>query len=286
MEIATSLQSGWRSIYLRHAQHWGACDEIEPLVTPDQVLVVTLSGNYQFEALVSGRWRKALRRRGSVGMIPGGETIRLRWRALNPERSFENAHVYIPQTFFREAAEYYRQAGTPCPKTPLTSICFDDETVAQSVTALTIAMRMGAPDFYAETAAQWLAVHLLSQRSPWRELIDDARRPGALSDSALASVVEFMHIQFHAPLSLDQMAGVAGISKFHFARLFRRHLGETPLRYLTRLRLSNAQRLLTSTDMPIGAVAVECGYAQPAHFGVAFRTWFGCTPTQMRMRKH
>ena len=61
------------------------------------------------------------------------------------------------------------------------------------------------------------------------------------------------HIDRHyrSPLDLDELAAVAGVSKFHFARYFAATYGETPIRYLTRRPIERAQDLLRSANLTV-----------------------------------
>jgi AraC family transcriptional regulator len=283
--LADSRMASWHSVYLRHDRSEGASDEYETVPTPDLKLVVVLKGQCELAAFAGGRARVAQRRVGSTGMTAGGEGSRLRWISGGPDRSFESGHLYLPQPFILAAADHYRRTANASPDAPLTSLGFDDPALAAIVGAMVRAMHASAPDLYAETAAQWLAVHLLAQTSPWRQRITDGRHAGDLSDVRLVRVIDFTQGNLSRPLSLDELAGEAGISKFHFGRLFRRRTGETPLGYLTRLRLEAACRLLASTDLAIGHVAAACGYSQPSNFDAAFRRRYGRTPMQARLSR-
>lgn len=72
------------------------------------------------------------------------------------------------------------------------------------------------------------------------------------------------------------------MSKFHFVRLFRAAVGETPVAYLARLRLDAAGRLLRDTDLTVVEVAAACGYPRVTHLGTAFQRHAGRTPTAFR----
>ena len=77
------------------------------------------------------------------------------------------------------------------------------------------------------------------------------------------------HIDRHysRALDLDQLAAVAGVSKFHFARCFEATYGETPIRYLTRRRIERAQDLLRATNLTITEVCFAVGFASlPTRF--------------------
>jgi AraC-like DNA-binding protein len=101
-------------------------------------------------------------------------------------------------------------------------------------------------------------------------------------DARLRRVCEFMRENLGAPVSLAALARVASLSRFHVLRLFRQAYGETPLKYLTRLRMEEAQRRLTSTMDSVTEIALACGYDNSGHFASAFRRVFGMSPTSFR----
>ena len=84
------------------------------------------------------------------------------------------------------------------------------------------------------------------------------------------------------PLELKDMAAVAGMSKYHFLRVFRRLTGMTPHRYLVSARLRRAALALASSRRPVIAVALDAGFGDLSTFNKTFRAVFGLTPTQYR----
>jgi AraC family transcriptional regulator len=83
-------------------------------------------------------------------------------------------------------------------------------------------------------------------------------------------------------LELKEMAAVAGMSKYHFLRVFRRLTGVTPHRYLISARLRRAALALASSRRPVIAVALDAGFGDLSTFNKTFRAVFGLTPTQYR----
>jgi AraC family transcriptional regulator len=81
---------------------------------------------------------------------------------------------------------------------------------------------------------------------------------------------------------LDELAQVAGLSRFHLCRAFRETTGLPPHAWLTRARLAAARRLLRSGDLPVRDVARACGFASPNQFATSFRKHIGVTPTAYR----
>lgn len=89
---------------------------------------------------------------------------------------------------------------------------------------------------------------------------------------------------YHFDLDVDQLADVAGISKFHFARSFEAAYGETPMRYLTRRRVERAQDLLRSANLTVTEVCMLVGFASLGSFSSRFSQLVGETPTAYRDR--
>ncbi|MDW7658750.1 MAG: AraC family transcriptional regulator, partial [Bacillota bacterium] len=71
---------------------------------------------------------------------------------------------------------------------------------------------------------------------------------------ALAENYKFMQRNLHEPLSLDQLAEMAGLSKTHYIRLFNRRFGKSPYQMLTLMRLQEAKILLEKCDLPIAEI--------------------------------
>jgi AraC family transcriptional regulator len=83
-------------------------------------------------------------------------------------------------------------------------------------------------------------------------------------------------------LELKEMAAAAGMSKYHFLRVFRRLTGVTPHRYLISARLRRAALALASSRRPIIAIALDAGFGDLSTFNKTFRAVFGLTPTGYR----
>jgi AraC-like DNA-binding protein len=105
------------------------------------------------------------------------------------------------------------------------------------------------------------------------ELLSHLRRARDLVDRRYAE-----------PVDLDQLAAVAGVSKFHFVRAFRATYGETPIRYLTRRRIERAQDLLRSANLTVTEICMMVGYASLGSFSARFTRLVGESPAAYRNR--
>ena len=95
---------------------------------------------------------------------------------------------------------------------------------------------------------------------------------------------EHMDRHYAQPLDLDQLARIAAVSKYHFARSFEASYGETPIRYLTRRRIERAQDLLRHANLTVTEVCVAVGFASLGSFSSRFAALVGESPTSYRDR--
>jgi AraC-like DNA-binding protein len=86
----------------------------------------------------------------------------------------------------------------------------------------------------------------------------------------------------HRQIDLDATANQAGISPFHFLRLFGKVLGVTPHQYLVRSRLRHAARLLADEDIAVTDIAFDVGFADLSNFVRTFHRAAGVSPSAFR----
>jgi two-component system response regulator YesN len=98
----------------------------------------------------------------------------------------------------------------------------------------------------------------------------------------LQQAVKYIHNNFTMEINLDRVAGVAGISRFHFSRLFKEMTGLTYLSYLNHVRIEQAKRLLNHDDLSITDTGYAVGYSNLTHFERIFKKLAGTTPSQYR----
>lgn len=106
--------------------------------------------------------------------------------------------------------------------------------------------------------------------------------PSARDRRRAASAALWIESHAHAPVDLDLAAAEAGLSPFHFLRLFTRVLGVTPHQYLVRSRLRHAARLLAADNRPVTDVAYDAGFGDLSNFMRTFRRAAGLSPRRFR----
>ena len=280
--LASSLSAGWTSLLVQKFESLSTVEPFETLTTPDQLVVVRTKGHCTLGSFSNGNWRWGEFRPGFVGMTAGGCANRLCWRSQIPATQ-ESIHIHIPQHFLAGAEEEFRRAGVSTRKEPLDTLSSYDPTISRMAHSLMDAVKAGAPNLYAEAAAQFLATHLLSRQTGSAAPAQEKRQAGTLSTRRLAHVLEYMNTNLADALSLNQLANEAGVTRFHFGRLFKAKVGVTPHRHLVNIRMEAAASLLAKTQLSVLEIALACGYQSGAHFTAAFQKHFTQTPSSYRL---
>lgn len=105
---------------------------------------------------------------------------------------------------------------------------------------------------------------------------------GGLGEEGIGRVLSAMHADPFRHWTIQSFAKIAGMSRSIFAERFTKAVGEPPLRYLSRWRLTLAADLLRSSGLKVTEVAYRSGYASDAAFSRAFKTHFGYAPSEAK----
>ena len=133
---------------------------------------------------------------------------------------------------------------------------------------------------FTDLLIQTLTLHLLNNygtSKPQRQSVT-----GGLPGYKLRRVKEFISEKIEEDLSLAEIAAIAGLSQFHFARAFRKSTGRTPQQFLMERRIERAKELLAKDDLPIVEVSLRTGFKNQSHFTSLFRKFTSFTPKTWR----
>src|SRR5215469_8243940 len=128
----------------------------------------------------------------------------------------------------------------------------------------------------AALAAQLARYHSVRPAPDW-----PSGRPG-LSARQLAIVRDVIEARLAEPIPLADLAVAVSLSVSQFSRQFKASTGQTPHRFLMRLRAEAACRLLRSSSLPIAEVAIRCGFSHQEHLTRVLRAQSGTTPAAVR----
>jgi AraC family transcriptional regulator len=129
---------------------------------------------------------------------------------------------------------------------------------------------------YAESAATFLAVHLLQHYSTRIHEIGDY--VGGLPQHKLRQAIDYIQENLSENISLEAIANHIDLSCYHFCRLFKQSTGFSPYQYVIQQRVKRAKQLLRQGKMSIGDIAIACGFSHQSHLNRHFKRLTGVTP--------
>jgi AraC family transcriptional regulator len=145
-----------------------------------------------------------------------------------------------------------------------------------------IATEMPGSQLYADTMATALTAHLLTHYT--RQKFKPQRAIGKLTPKQIEHVREYVLHHLAQDLRLSDLAAVAGLSEYHFARLFKQATRISPHQFHLQCRVEQAKILLRDPEFAIAEVAQSVGFASQAHLNRHFKRWVGVTPHQFRQQ--
>ncbi len=229
------------------------------------------------ETLIDGAPTSMLHALGrKLSLVPGGHQLR-GWqtpRALNGVTFFylnPRGPLLDPELHFAETELKPR-------------LYFFDQAMWETALKLkTEAENPGrAQQSYAEALGIVLAHELLrlnSHTAPPSQYIS-----GGLAGWQQKRLVDYIEEHLASDPSLPELAAVAGLSPYHFARMFKQSFGLPPHRYLTGRRIEKAKHLLAKPALSVTRVGFDLGFSELSSFSSTFRKHVGLTPTDYRRR--
>ena len=265
--------AAWEGIKLAH--YGFAAGEVPEHSHKDHVITIPMGEGCTGEIRTAEGLRARAQSRGSVCVIPAGHPF-----SASLEGPTENLVIYVdPSLVHRAASDSGPQSRVEVvertsPKDPVIT------SVAMALLGELESEGLGGR-LYAESLANVLAVHLLRHYTD----ADTAASSfsGGLSGKKLRQVQNLIAENYEGDLSLADLAGVAGMSTFHFAREFKRTTGTTPHQYLIKFRVERAKAMLSGSEMPLIEVSSRSGFSHQSHFTRLFRRFTGTTPQSYRL---
>jgi len=218
--------------------------------------------------------------RGHVTVRPAGQSTSLRWQARRPVRTLS---LYVRPDVLEGAA--LEMGIAPSRAEMRDTFNAHDPALRRLAEAFRgIAAGTRAEDpLYHQTALQSLAVRLLRG---YGAPLPDPDGAGALSWSRLRRVERHVRERLHTDLSLNDLAGAVGLSKYHFSRRFKERTGQSPYQFVIYERVRAARRRLRNTLHPLARIALDVGFNSQSHFTRTFKRHVGVPPGQYRRAWH
>lgn len=153
-----------------------------------------------------------------------------------------------------------------------------DPVLRELALALKTEAEAGSPGgrVYAESIASTLALHLVRHYSSIKP--SERESTGGLAKFRLRRVIDYVQAHLADDVTIEALSAAAGLSPYHFARLFKRSTGLAPRQYVIHCRVERAKSMLVHSNRSIANVAVEVGFCDQSHFAAHFRRIYGMTP--------
>jgi AraC family transcriptional regulator len=279
VSFAPSAASDWRGgVGMLAARYLDApASEVELPPSTHHSLVLVHRPSEEGEVRYEDVHRHVPPPAGSILVIPAGSPVRWRWSGRNDSLTVS----LEPRLVAQVAAESFELDPARVVVPPLDRL--DIPQLRTAMQAIDAELMAGTAwgNLAAESLANVLAVSLIRHVSAPRRPARD--RDGKLPQSKLRVVVEYVEDHLDVGPSLGQMAAVARLSPYHFARQFKVATGLPPHQYVILRRVERAKEFLQGGgDVSLAQVATRVGFSDQSQFSRHFKRLVGVTPGQFR----
>jgi len=253
---------------------------IVPAVLEPMIVWVVSGSSIVEERELGGKWSATEVKPGDFFLTTSPTPYEMRWHATS-EGPSETMHVYLGLPLIERAAREVLGAGKTIPR--LSELSGKrDAAISAALEQLRceVANSPKPSAMCLQGIAQVLAIYLM--RNYRDEGAPALSTHGGLPAFKLQKATQLLESRLGEEFNLARLARAVALSEFHFSRLFKLSTGYAPSRYLIRLRMAKARRLLRETTRSVIEIGLEVGYGSPSHFGQIFRREVGTTPSKYR----
>jgi AraC family transcriptional regulator len=270
--VATSGPLGWPALRAEHFRDTPDFDLDLPGQT-HHLLSLYLRPPERMGLWCEGLEWEAVPPPGSILVLPAGHARRAYWRG-----PAESVHVHLdPGLVSRVAAEALDLDPGRVALPAVGALSHPQLQAAILAVGAELADGAAGGRLLAESLANVVAVHLIRHFAPADRVARRLR--GGLSERKLRAALEYIEEHLDSDLTLDDLAAVAHLSPYHFARMFKTSTGLPPHQYVITRRVERAKRLLRDGgDLTLAQVAARSGFWDQGHFTRHFKRLVGVTP--------
>lgn len=217
-------------------------------------------------------------RKNDIILTPAGVRSGWRW--------FETSDVIIV-TLEPDAVERFASSelGLLLDDTQFRSLSqFSDADLCQAGTMLRDTIQTGemSSAVMFEAMARVFLVKLLQRYGERRP--EEVALSAKFTSAHYRRVLAFVRARLDRTITIEDMAREVAMSASHFSRVFKETVGRTPMQFVMSYRIEQAVGMMEDEAVPLGTVALKCGFADQAHFTRSFKKLTGQTPSAHRAR--
>jgi AraC family transcriptional regulator len=205
-------------------------------------------------------------------VIPVGQPHAVHWK-----RPADIVSLKLRESFLRQATglDHLRLSDT---------FVIRDPFITSSAAEIRLSVdRHAISPVFAEAMATVIA-HRVGFRAGFPERRNEKQRVTELSPIQAHRIIDFLDSGLDKSISLDDLAQLSGLTKWHFMRRFTATYGSSPHSFIIDRRMVRAKQLLVSSDLPIVQIALEVGMTH-SHFSRTFLKRVGLSPSEFRQLK-
>lgn len=269
--VATSRGRGWEGITY-DVYRLVSDIEIDTPPVDHHALAYCLEGSGRLWQKRGGRSHESVVRAGSLIVMAAGDSRS--WRGTAPA----SLRIRIPNALMAEAVTETTRDGGRMPEL-IDVFNTRDLFVGQLAPILVAELERPAhpaQPLIIESVSYVLVGHLVRHYDAFER--EEVKVTG-LGPRILASVMSYIEDHTDEPISLRTLAGIANLSRFHFARMFKQSVGVSPMTYVEQSRVRKARALIKEAKYSLAEVGLAVGFADQSHFTRRFRLHTGCTPS-------
>lgn len=272
----TSAMLGWRGLRVEHDPQQPPSDLVHP---PLECLLLIFNGETVPERADHRCDDSRYKGDGlphAVTLLP--PRVESRWRWGN---TCDSTQYQLSPALIAKVAEEAFDLDPARVQFPVRYYDQSSPEVINTLTALRRELLNGGPGgrLCAESLANVLVVQLIRQMSNWPGSNGVIRgSDGRLAQHAFRAVEAYIHAHLDQNIALADLADVANLSEFHFARLFKQTTGLPPHQFVIQQRVERAKQLIAAGRLSLAQIAIEVGFSDQSQLNRHFKRHVGVTP--------
>lgn len=270
--LLSSAPADWPSLLARHYHYSAAHTQVRTPALTEDTIIIHLHGTVKLSGKGIHHFQPQSLQPGEIFIVPHHFPSEWQWTA-----GWDALHLYLAPTLLATVAadalgvDVIDVKLSPC-------LGMTDAFIHQLGLALLAELQAGglAGPRYVASLTQALALHLLRNHAVFHR--GPPTRTVGLAPQALRSVIDYIQNHLTQALTQAEVAAIAHVSPFHFARLFRQATGQSLHQYIITQRIAAAQRLLLAGRLTLAEIALEVGFTNQSHLTRHFKRHYGLPP--------
>lgn len=270
--ILSSTGVGWKGLlFEQHTSETPHVVEFPEHFATKHLLRVNTGGPSTNDWRIDGRGRRTYDRPGGVSILPAGTHVSVVASSRTGCMVLE-----IDPTELQRTGNHGRSVEL------VSQLTIQDRQIALLMTAMQSDLEAGSPagSLYGESLGAALSTYLSQRYGTIAPKLEEYK--GGLPKPRLNRVREYIENNLENNVSLTELAEVAGVSLYHFAKAFKQSMGATPHQYVLDRKVDRAKELLRDPNRSVLEASARTGFVDQSHFTKIFRRLVGVTPTEFR----